>query len=85
MTHVRICWPPNWKGEKLRGVKDVFRSETEFAFILYRPQFFTPARRLFRSLGTLVSLANFCRTEGQQTWPAYSAVANVNLHLGRLE
>src|SRR5262249_22559588 len=34
---------PNWKGEKPEGVKDVIRSETEFAFILYRTQLFNPA------------------------------------------
>ncbi|MCP1845188.1 hypothetical protein ACVIHI_001891 [Bradyrhizobium sp. USDA 4524] len=34
---------PNWKGEKPAGVKDVLRSETEFAFILYRTQLFNPA------------------------------------------
>ncbi|HKA02662.1 MAG TPA: DUF1254 domain-containing protein, partial [Candidatus Solibacter sp.] len=34
---------PNWKGEKPAGVKDVLRSETDFAFILYRTQLFNPA------------------------------------------
>lgn len=31
---------PKWKGEKPAGVKDVIRSETEFAFVLYRTQLF---------------------------------------------
>ena len=31
---------PGWKGEKPAGVKDVIRSETEFAFVLYRTQLF---------------------------------------------
>ena len=33
---------PNWKGEKPKDVKQVIRSETEFAFVLYRTQLFTP-------------------------------------------
>jgi hypothetical protein len=33
---------PNWKGEKPEGVKAVIRSETEFAFVLYRTQLFKP-------------------------------------------
>ena len=31
---------PAWKGEKPDGVKEVLRSETEFAFILFRTQLF---------------------------------------------
>ena len=31
---------PSWKGEKPDGVKQVIRSETEFAFVLYRTQLF---------------------------------------------
>jgi hypothetical protein len=34
---------PNWKGEKPKGIKSVIRSETEFAFVLYRTQLFNPA------------------------------------------
>jgi hypothetical protein len=34
---------PNWKGEKPKGIKQVIRSETEFAFVLYRTQLFNPA------------------------------------------
>jgi hypothetical protein len=34
---------PNWKGRKPRGVKAVIRSETEFAFVLYRTQLFNPS------------------------------------------
>ena len=34
---------PNWKGEKPKGIKAVIRSETEFAFVLYRTQLFDPA------------------------------------------
>lgn len=34
---------PGWKGEKPPGVKDVFQSETEFAFVLYRTQLFRPS------------------------------------------
>jgi hypothetical protein len=34
---------PNWKGETAPGVKSVIRSETEFAFVLYRTQLFDPA------------------------------------------
>src|SRR5207237_8440774 len=33
---------PNWKGETPRGVKKVFRSETEFVFAVYRTQLFKP-------------------------------------------
>ena len=34
---------PNWKGEKPKGIKAVIRSETDFAFVLYRTQLFNPA------------------------------------------
>jgi hypothetical protein len=34
---------PNWTGEKPKGVKKVIRSETEFAFAIYRTQLFNPA------------------------------------------
>jgi hypothetical protein len=34
---------PGWKGTTPKGVKDVIRSETEFAFVLYRTQLFEPA------------------------------------------
>lgn len=34
---------PNWKGEKPKGIKEVIRSETQFAFVLYRTQLFNPA------------------------------------------
>ena len=33
---------PNWKGETPKGIKSVIRSETEFAFVLYRTQLFNP-------------------------------------------
>lgn len=33
---------PNWKGERPKGIKSVIRSETEFAFVLYRTQLFNP-------------------------------------------
>jgi hypothetical protein len=33
---------PGWQGETPAGVKKVFRSETEFAFALYRTQLFNP-------------------------------------------
>lgn len=33
---------PGWQGEKPDGVKDVIRCETEFAFVLYRTQLFSP-------------------------------------------
>src|SRR5207249_10867743 len=33
---------PNWKGETPKGVKKVFRAETEFAFAVYRTQLFNP-------------------------------------------
>ena len=33
---------PNWQGEKPEGIKAVIRSETEFAFVLYRTQLFKP-------------------------------------------
>ncbi len=33
---------PKWKGEVPKGVKQVIRSETEFAFVLYRTQLFNP-------------------------------------------
>src|SRR6266487_3105249 len=33
---------PNWKGETPKGVKKVFRSETEFVFAVYRTQLFKP-------------------------------------------
>jgi hypothetical protein len=32
---------PNWKGAKPEGIKSVIRSETEFAFVLYRTQLFS--------------------------------------------
>ncbi len=31
---------PSWKGETPPGIKDVIRSETDFAFVLYRTQLF---------------------------------------------
>jgi hypothetical protein len=34
---------PSWRGEAPPGVTSVVRSETEFAFILYRTQLFNPA------------------------------------------
>ena len=34
---------PNWKGETPKGVKKVIRSDTEFAFALYRTQLFNPS------------------------------------------
>src|SRR5438552_4548620 len=33
---------PNWKGDTPKGVKKVFRSETEFVFAVYRTQLFNP-------------------------------------------
>jgi hypothetical protein len=33
---------PGWKGETPKGVKAVFQSETEFAYILSRTQLFNP-------------------------------------------
>ena len=33
---------PNWRGEKPPGIKAVIRSETEFAFVVYRTQLFNP-------------------------------------------
>ena len=33
---------PSWKGEAPKGVKKVFRSETEFVFALYRTQLLNP-------------------------------------------
>ncbi|WP_065376819.1 DUF1254 domain-containing protein [Ensifer adhaerens] len=33
---------PNWKGETPGGITSVIRSETEFAFVLYRTQLFSP-------------------------------------------
>ena len=33
---------PGWKGEKPDGVKEVIRSETDIAFVLYRTQLFSP-------------------------------------------
>ena len=33
---------PGWKGETPKGIKAVIRSETEFAFVLYRTQLFDP-------------------------------------------
>ena len=33
---------PDWKGETPPGIKAVIRSETEFAFVLYRTQLFDP-------------------------------------------
>jgi hypothetical protein len=34
---------PGWKGNTPPGIKAVIRSETEFAFVLYRTQLFDPA------------------------------------------
>ena len=33
---------PKWRGEKPKAIKSVIRSETEFAFVLYRTQLFSP-------------------------------------------
>ena len=33
---------PGWKGETPKGVKKVFRSETEFVLAVYRTQLFSP-------------------------------------------
>ena len=33
---------PKWNGKKPKGIKSVIRSETEFAFVLYRTQLFNP-------------------------------------------
>ncbi len=33
---------PSWRGEKPKGIKSVIRSETDFAFVLYRTQLFNP-------------------------------------------
>ena len=33
---------PSWRGETPKGVRKVFRSETEFAFAVYRTQLFNP-------------------------------------------
>ena len=34
---------PGWKGKVPPGIKAVIRSETEFAFVIYRTQLFNPA------------------------------------------
>jgi hypothetical protein len=34
---------PDWKGETPKGVKQVFRSETQFGLVIYRTQLFNPA------------------------------------------
>ena len=34
---------PKWNGKKPKGIKSVIRSETEFAFVLYRTQLFNSA------------------------------------------
>ena len=34
---------PGWKGEQPSGIKAVFHSETEFAYVLFRTQLFGPA------------------------------------------
>ncbi len=34
---------PDWKGETPKGIKKVFRCETQFAYALYRTQLFNPA------------------------------------------
>lgn len=33
---------PSWNGETPKGIREVIRSETEFAFVLYRTQLFGP-------------------------------------------
>lgn len=33
---------PKWKGDRPKGIKSVIRSETDFAFVLYRTQLFNP-------------------------------------------
>ncbi len=33
---------PKWKGERPKGIKAIIKSETEFAFVLYRTQLFNP-------------------------------------------
>jgi hypothetical protein len=34
---------PDWSGEKPQGIKEVIQSETQFAFVLYRTQLFSPS------------------------------------------
>jgi hypothetical protein len=33
---------PGWKGDKPAGIKEIIRSETDIAFVLYRTQLFSP-------------------------------------------
>ena len=34
---------PDWKGEKPEGIKEVFKCETQFSFVVFRTQLFNPA------------------------------------------
>jgi len=43
MVAATLVAGPNWKGETPKGVKKVFRSETEFVFAVYRTQLFNPS------------------------------------------
>jgi hypothetical protein len=57
---------PNWKGDTPPGIKAVIRSETEFAFVLYRTQLFSPADidnvRKIQAGYTVASLSQFLGT-----------------------
>jgi hypothetical protein len=67
---------PGWKGETPKGVKAVFNSETEFAYILFRTQLFDPA-----DLSNVKKIQAGYKTEPLSQFlkqPAPSAAASVN-------
>lgn len=73
---------PGWKGDTPRGVKAVFNSETEFAYLLFRTQLFNPADlpnvKKIQAGYTTQPLSKFVKqpappTAVSVTWPAPTA------------
>ena len=64
---------PGWAGEKPEGIDDVIRSETEFAFVLYRTQLFGPGDvdevKKIQSGYTVQLLSEFAGTSKPQPAP----------------
>jgi len=67
---------PGWKGDTPKGVKAVFNSETEFAYVLFRTQLFNPADlanvKKIQAGYTAQPLSKFLKQ------PAPAAAASVN-------
>ena len=74
---------PNWKGETPRGIKKLFRCETEFSLVLYRTQLFGPEEinnLITRPIESAVSGVNGIR-EVTSTSREGSSVVVVNFEL----